>query len=292
MTATNSTCRILLMAALPQEYGPFKGATGPWRRSESGSYPCFEATWDGKELVLVESGMGPQKASGALQWVWNARGPFDLIISFGFAGALDPRLRVGDVALGSISLFWPIAEEGRVSGKESALPKATFSPELKRFCRKEGVLEARIVTVERPQPKATLARRLAETLSHIPALTNGSDVFSPLSPFLVDMESAAVASFCRKRRTPFLLLRAVSDTLEDEIPFDVETLTGADGRITPLRALKAIAGHPHLLSSFFLTWQNSRKASRRLASVLVPLLGLPAEALLPMAPACHSSAIS
>lgn len=253
--------RIAIFAALPQEIGPFKRSVPPWFLTGRRPFPRFRHLGQAMDLVLVETGMGRKAIADALRWELRRRTPH-LVMSVGFAGSLSHDFQVGDVLLGN---EWVEDYSGR---PENALASACYgrvsldpAAALIRFCREAQVRTARIVTVDRPEPKQALNARFA----------------SP--PTLMDMESGAAAQLAMRVNIPFLCFRAVSDGLEDEIDFDVHALSDSSGKIRIPLVLAAVLRRPGLMASFARCSRRSARASQRLARVLSSLLSLPREEL-------------
>src|SRR5436309_8483984 len=84
--------------ALAREAGPFLKSLSP--SSAVKGAPC-KASWCGplhSPILVLQTGVGAQRTSAALEWLFAARSP-NCVISAGFAGALDPALAVGDVII-------------------------------------------------------------------------------------------------------------------------------------------------------------------------------------------------
>ena len=96
MLETRQKLRILILAALPQEYSPIKKLLPSWRLVGKKPLKKFISRLPGKEIVLVESGMGAKSAQEALGAELTGFTP-DLLIFSGFAGGLHPDLPVGAV---------------------------------------------------------------------------------------------------------------------------------------------------------------------------------------------------
>lgn len=243
--------KITLLAALPQEYGPLKRLTGPWRLEERRPFPKLTSLSGDKEILLIETGMGKTMILEVLEREVK-RSPPDVLVSMGFAGSLCEDFAVGDVALGEILIGLP--GEGPM---DSELLRFEPSSRLLGFCAGAEVRRARIVTVARPEPKPPLSMRFQEV------------------PSLMDMESYHVAEAAKEAGIPFFCFRAVSDGLHDEIDFDLDGLIDPSGRVRVSAVLAAVAQHPRLLKSFYDSWRRSAKAARRLGEVLAALLRMP-----------------
>ncbi|MGV8074392.1 MAG: hypothetical protein AB2L11_07550 [Syntrophobacteraceae bacterium] len=249
--------QILVLAALPDEYRPLRRFPGKTTLLSKKPFRSFVAFFHDIELTIVETGMGGTKANRALHWQITRQRP-DLLCSIGFAGGLSESMNVGDVFLGTEFRIKEYAADSM--GIESL----SFEPsiELDRFCCENGIHKARVISVDRAQPKDLLA-----------ALSGGGEA-------LVDMESYFAASFAAHNQIPFLCFRAVSDALGDEIDFDLDAIMDPEGCVHVLKVLLATFRKPRLVKSFYYSWRRSVKASQNLNRVLAKLLMLPAPILL------------
>jgi adenosylhomocysteine nucleosidase len=166
--------KVAVVAALEREIGPLVAAWNIVRRS-----------WDGREFkfferhgaVLVCGGIGPAAARRACEAVCASYSP-EMVISAGFAGALTPDLKVGDVVV-------PARVIDAADG--SRVETGTGSGGL--------VSLAVMASVERKRVLAAKYDAVA-----------------------VDMEAAAVARAAGLRSVRFGAVKAISDELDFEIP--------------------------------------------------------------------------
>jgi nucleoside phosphorylase len=245
--------KIAMLFALPQEYGYLKRFTAPWLPKGREPFTTFVRRAPHQELILVESGMGGNRMLEAIQWLCGWTLP-DLVIAGGFAGSLRQELRVGDVCLGVAftSLDLPLDGEG------NAWFRTELSERTIHFCHEQRIQKTHIVTVRRPKAKRLVSRNAEHAAS------------------IMDMESYFLARFCCRHHIPFLSIRAVSDGLEDEIDFDLETISDARGKVKIPLVLASIVRNPRLVRSYFHSWRRSHKAATNLGRALIALLHLPA----------------
>ena len=85
----------------------------------------------------------------------------------------------------------------------------------------------------------------------------------------VDMESAAVAAVASERHLPFVVLRAIVDERDDDIPIELQAGIDAWGRPRPLDMLLVLARHPGLLSHLPGLARRMNKATRALRAAVV-----------------------
>jgi len=262
--------RIVLIASLPQEYGPLKRLSSPWRLISRKPFKHFTRTLADKELILVEAGMGRARIQEALPWILAKNTPH-LILSFGFAGSLYEAFEVGDVFLGDCFIEKEVPPDSPGSRTSVRGERLVFqaSSSLIRFCHDNQVRCARFVTTERPESKLALSRYLGGP------------------PSLVEMETIFTARIALQESIPLLCFRAVSDALEDEIDFDLDAISSPSGNIRLFGVLRTVLREPPLIRSFYDSWKRSRKAGERLAEVLSALVNQPAAELREMALGSH-----
>ena len=138
-----------------------------------------------------------------------------LVISWGVCGGLDPRLRPGDLIVGS-----EVVSDGRVIRTDEAVA-STLAQGLANAA-------ARIVVQRMAAAAAPVLTGAAK--SELRRLTGAAGV---------DMESLAAGGFAMERRIPFAILRAVADPAERNLPPLASKAVSSDGRI---RATAVIGG--------------------------------------------------
>ena len=200
-------------------------------------------------LEIVESGEGVANAERQLE-SWLSRRTARAVLSIGFAGALSASLQIGDLV---------IAEN--IRGTEI-----------------------------RPDPKLLAAAKEIETdcpvhfgfafTSH-EILWQAESKLARASSFgsnevgFVDMESTAIADVCARRGLPFLIIRSISDLLEEDLPLDFNRYRDSDGRVAPRKVLNAVLLRPAAFRGLLELRKRSRICAGRLAAFverLAPLI--------------------
>lgn len=181
------------------------------------------------------SGLGLANAKGAAEALLQDAPT--LVLCAGFAGALRPDLRAGDLVLDS----------------ERSDPEAARV--LAETARRAGLPFHRGPFLCSPRPLMTAAEK-AEAAARTGAIA-------------VEMESQAVFEACRARGTAFCSLRAVSDASDQGLPSLVMALDSS-GR-TGARFWKAFLAHPSEWPAFFRLAASSRKAGAALTRALSQL---------------------
>lgn len=155
----------------------------------------------------------------------------EVLISAGFAGALLPGMRAGG----------PLTPEVVVDAETGARFRAIFGG---------GTLVSSIRVVGEDE-KSALAHRY--------------------DAHAVDMEAATVAAVAERYGCGFLVVKAISDTLEFPLP-PLEPFIDAQGRFHTGRFLAHAAVRPHLWRTVARLAANQRRASQTICGVLDAIL--------------------
>ncbi len=246
--------KILILTALPQEYSPLKRLFPSWRRIQRRPFKKFAFNLPGKEIILVESGMGAKPAEEALGVELAGFAP-DLLIFCGFAGGLHPDLPAG-VACFVLSACGIFSEEVF----QVRVPKA-----LSDFLAQNDIRPVLALSAETPGNKQALS-----------ALAAGQ-------PAVSDMETATVAEIACRNKIPFICFRAVSDALGHDLGFNLSDISDERGRIRLAGVLATLIRKPATLKAYYLSWRSSRRAARNLCRSVAAFLGIPAPVLGKMA---------
>ena len=202
------------------------------------------------KLELLETGEGIVNVERHLE-AWLETRKARTVLSIGFAGALSQSLKAGDLM---------IAEEVR---NASVPPDAKLLTAARRMSTGDPWVHFGVaLTCNEILWKAQSKRVLAESLTvgEIGA---------------VDMESNAIASVCGRRGLPFLVIRSITDLLDEDLPLDFNQFRNCDGRVDSKRVMKAALLRPGALRGLWQLRSRSQLCAERMAefvSRLVPLI--------------------
>jgi adenosylhomocysteine nucleosidase len=185
------------------------------------------------EWLLAANGEGPRLAAQAVGWALDQSIP-RAVVSTGFCGALDPRLRAADI--------WTATEVRNEQGARYA----ALEPRSRRSASRGPVLSIDRVAATRKQ-KEELRR-------------TGAGV--------VEMEAMAVAGAAETRSLPFYCIRAVSDRAGADLPLDFNRYRGAGGRISTSRIVLGAALRPWTWVGLIRLARDASRASRALGDYL------------------------
>lgn len=201
---------------------------------------------DGREVVIVESGVGAAAAARATKTAIDFYKP-RWVVSAGFAGALDERLKRGHVLMAD-----SVANE---KGEHLSVG-IKLDPQVIEATK--GLQVGRLLTVDRLIRRPDERRKLSTDHASLAC----------------DMETFAVAQACRDANTRLLSVRIISDTVEDELPPEIEHLLAQKSLAGKIGA--AAGAMMHRLGAAKDLWklrEDALKASDRLAKFLRGVVG-------------------
>jgi adenosylhomocysteine nucleosidase len=205
-----TTGRTLVCFALKEEAAPFQRL--------SASRP---------DVAVLVTGMGRRNAERALR-AWLERETPRRVFTCGFAGALNPEFKPGDVAF-------------------STLQRSVWDALQQRGARSAYFFTSdRVVT--------TAAEK--------------ADLRNKTRKDVVEMESAALEQVCRERKIPCSIVRVISDAADEDLPLDFNRLANDDASLNYGKLAWAVLKSPGKLAALWRLRQRTRLAAQRLAEVL------------------------
>lgn len=219
---------------------------GGWKslRPHRGSTPSYGKEEGELRLRLVVSGMGGVRASTAVKELLEGFAP-NWVICFGFAGALEESLRVGDLIWGKGVARW---EEGRGLSPWRRLadaPSRLVPSRSDRFAFREGWL----VSVD--------------------GLSSKKDVLGVAGPdsgpAVMEMETYSLSLALEPLGIPLGAIRAVSDESGLDAGAGVKRWMDDTLRLRPSMLIADLARHPLRINLVLKLSLRSRVASRSLA---------------------------
>jgi adenosylhomocysteine nucleosidase len=201
-----------------------------------------------QDLTLLVTGEGPDNARRALAAsLEQTRQP--AVIAIGFAGALSPQLRVGDLVVVTA-----------IGGSHALAPSPRFLSAAQGLAERDSSIHfGAAVTTPDVICSADEKRQLATEMS-------------AWSPLCVDMESAGFVAACSETGIPLLIVRSISDLYDEDLPVDFNRCRGEDGRISRLRVIREVALKPSAVRPLIELGNRSRLCAERLADFVEKLV--------------------
>jgi adenosylhomocysteine nucleosidase len=169
------------------------------------------AQLNGRKIHLAANGAGPNRAAEAVE-VAHSEIPAsarEAVVSTGFCGALDPRLKIGDVFV--------------ATGIQTAGELQPVSAPQCRRAHYTGTLVSMDRVAQTKEEKRDLCSSGARA---------------------VEMEAAGVLSRVREWGMPFYCIRSVTDLADESFHIDFNAVRTPDGRFSTPRILAAAIASP------------------------------------------------
>jgi adenosylhomocysteine nucleosidase len=173
-----------------------------------------------------------------------------LVISWGLCGGLDPRLRPGDLILGSEV----------ISGDGAVRTDAALTSSLAQRLTSAGTR----VAVE----------RFAAADAPVATANAKAELRRATGAAAVDMESLTAGRFAIEHQIRFAIFRAVADPAERSLPPLALKAVDSDGRINALAVVGELIRSPGQFSGLHAAARDSRRAFKALARCRSLLSGL------------------
>ncbi len=236
-----------LIAAMPEELTPLLHQLSPAKREKLGIFPLYRTRCAGRDIFLIQSGIGAENAANATAALINLASP-EFIINFGFAGGIEPGLKPGDLVMAERVML----QRERLFSEQPGLDKP-LQQRVTALLGRESVKGATFITTKGVKNKQELARLMPKG-TYLP---------------VVEMETAAVLKVAARDGVPLLALRSISDTAEEELGFSIEEFTDKNMlSIKPAKVIWAISRKPWLIPQLLRLGSNSKLAGAALANAV------------------------
>jgi len=207
---------------------------------------CLGEHLNHTELLNFVSGIGSEAAARAASQAVEAG--CDTLVSYGYAGALDPALRAGDLVVGLSISNEQTTLNSDGGGVQQLISEIDKTNDVRA---RSSLLYAAPSIVKSTMQKSALRRK------------GGWDA--------VDMESFAIGCAAQQHGLAFLIIRAIADTANEALPDSLPKLVDERGTIRRTTALWEILKNPLDAPKYCGLAKAQAKADRSLRCV-APLL--------------------
>lgn len=229
--------RILVTFAVEAEFAPWRKLRNLQQRNVDG-LDIFTAQIGRANVEFVVTGIGVENAKRVTRAVLSSEHTF--CITAGFAGALQPEHKIGNVLA---------ADAVQFLGRSKTL---TCGPGLVKHARYDGASPAKLFL----------------TSDHI---VRTAEEKARLAPFAnaVEMESFGVLEAANDLKRPAVAIRVISDRFDRDIPVDIEILVDEErGKVRIGGVLHHMGKHPLQIPALIRLGRDSRTAAEALANFL------------------------
>ncbi len=223
---------ICIIAAMKEEASLIKGRMEISDRPSFGHAKGFLGTWLGRQILVVQSGIGKKRARGVLEQVMDTYSPA-LVISCGFAGGLNADLKLGDILIAD-----RVIDVAYNSNGDDFAIKAPETLNSKEFLKaKEMSNEFSFGVYSGPLITSDVA---------ICDPKNKKELGDQNSALGVDMETSALLRTTNKQSIPLVSIRVISDTVDQELA-NFSPCFDENGNVSKMKAGWYILTNPSLI---------------------------------------------
>lgn len=204
----------LVLGAMNEEIAAYRDVFQMVSEEEWNGFPSYRMRYRSIDLVVAKSGVGKVLAAMVCQHLLDVHRPKAVIFT-GIGGALNPSYDIGDLVISRDCMQHDLDATalGIPRGKVPFTPYHVLEADSRLRAFMQGfappwgrMWEGRVLTGDQFVAGAQRAR--------MPYLTE------ELEGDVVEMEGASVGLVCTVNRTPFLLLRIISDRADGNAPSD------------------------------------------------------------------------
>ena len=216
--------KIAIMGAMPEEIEPLLEKVENINKVEYANNSYYEATYKGKELVIAYSKIGKVFSSLTASTLLE-KFSCDKLLFSGVAGAINPALKIGDLIIADklcqhdldISIF------GHDFG---------FVPEGAKFVETDKALRDIAKEVAKKNELSLIEGTIATGDQFVASNDRKEFISKNFSADALEMEGASVAVVCDALNVPFFVLRAISDTANDDAEMDFDAFMVSSAKIS------------------------------------------------------------
>lgn len=236
--------KILVTFALETEFAPWR-TLREFRAVQWGDAEVYRTQIGAAEVVVMLTGAGPKQAHLQTAKVLGGdQESIHLCVSCGLAGALKPEYLIGQVLAARSVRTENEQTDPSSNPLQSSAALLSFAEECGATVVEQFFSSVRVVG------GAEEKRHLGER----------SDA--------VEMESFEVLLESTAYGIPAIAIRAVSDSVDEDLPLDMNRIFTDDGQVSIPRVLGQVALHPTSVPELVRLGQNSKAAAASLARFL------------------------
>lgn len=198
-------------------------------KEESGPFKTAVASHPNTQILLT--GMGQRNAEKSIRAALSTQKPA-LVLTSGFAGALNPDLSLGTVL----------------------------------FSCDEARLQPHLIAAGARSARFHCANRVASTAAEKRALRESTHADA------VEMESQIIANVCREHQIPCATVRVILDTASEDLPLDFNFLMTADQQMDYRKLAFSLAKSPSKIAALLRLQRQSKAAASKLAELLLKVV--------------------
>jgi len=179
---------------------------------------------EGLDTVVVQCGVGKVNAAMCAQILCSVFGVTHLV-NTGIAGSLDAALDIGDLLVSADAMYhdFDCVHFGYEMGKVPGMDVVAFPAD-------EQLIRLALAAAETVNPGHAGIGRVASGDLFVANREDKERIIARTGARCTEMEGAAIAHTAYRNRTPFVILRAISDKADDSAQMDYPTFEAIAAR--------------------------------------------------------------
>lgn len=204
--------KIGIMGAMDEEIRLLKGELELFRVTKKAGMKFYEGSWESRDVVLVQSGIGKVNAAICAQIMIDSF-EVERIIFTGVAGALDPELEIGDIIISqdAVQHDFDVTDFGYQPGEIPHL-NSRFIAADEQLVKLAGEVGSQLDKIK------VKTGRILSGDQFIASKDKAAFLREIFAGHCTEMEGAAVAQVCKLNSVPFVVIRSMSDRADGEAP--------------------------------------------------------------------------
>ena len=243
----------LIAVAVREELRAVLSRTSRRRPLTAASPDAWLAQITRKPVVVLRTGMGRDRAEKALLRVLEQVRPSQALL-MGFCGGISEWAGATDLVVAEYVMDWP----GFPGTTDADQPDAVYYPD------KSLIEKARAVII--PSGGRIVVGGLLSVGRLVPTMAvKGYHGPRAARCRAIDMESGALVRVLNSANIPWLVVRGVTDTLDEDLPMPFDEFVTTSGEISRLRVLGIALREPALVPPLVRLGRQSYRAARHMA---------------------------
>lgn len=184
------------------------------------SYEFLVGTLRNHTIIVVQCGIGKVNAALTTQLLIDCFN-VDVVINTGVAGAISDELEIGDIVISKDAIQHDMDATGfgYKKGQIPGMPVLKFKADYKLVDIARRASE--VLDIE----TNVFVERIVSGDQFISSSDKKKELSEEFGGFCVEMEGAAIAQACYINKTPYVIIRAISDKADDSAPVNFKEFT-------------------------------------------------------------------
>ena len=202
--------KIGIIGAMVEEVNSLKKAADIMKTTAIAGMDFCEGRLEGKNVVIVQCGMGKVNAGVCVNTLINEFG-CTKIINTGVAGSLDNQIDIGDIVVSVDAVQHDFTVEA-IGFAKGEIPYTGLSA----FPADQSMREIAVEAAQKAAPKLHVFEgRVCSGDQFISTKDQKEKILSDFGGLCCEMEGGAIAHVCYLNKIPFVIIRAISDKADE-----------------------------------------------------------------------------